>query len=245
MQGVGLKTVAVASGVSHGALSKLIYGDRTRSQAPSKRIRKTTEDAVLAVTPLNAADGARVPAARFHRDVATLVERGWTKSELARRCGQSPSNFARGGAFVKKANADTIHALLDEPVPPRRSRWGLHAVDQPDPEAERVEAARRAAEAERRAAYRRDPNEDNPMVKLWEATGQTWRTRSACRHVPVEDRWIFWADQYDRQAITAAKAVCATCPVADACLDAAIVGEEHGVWGGTTGSERRQIRRTA
>lgn len=42
----------------------------------------------------------------------------------------------------------------------------------------------------------------------------------------------------------AAKAVCATCPVAAACLDYALdTGQEAGVWGAKTEDERRQLRR--
>lgn len=40
-----------------------------------------------------------------------------------------------------------------------------------------------------------------------------------------------------------AKLVCAACPVRAACLAHALMYNERGVWGGTTDSERRQIRR--
>lgn len=39
-----------------------------------------------------------------------------------------------------------------------------------------------------------------------------------------------------------ARAVCATCPVREACLDIALRRGEVGVWGGTTSAERRAIR---
>jgi WhiB family redox-sensing transcriptional regulator len=46
--------------------------------------------------------------------------------------------------------------------------------------------------------------------------------------------------------IHAAKAVCDRCPVAQQCLDWAVaVGQLDGIWGGTTESERRAIRRSA
>lgn len=42
----------------------------------------------------------------------------------------------------------------------------------------------------------------------------------------------------------AAKAVCAQCPVADACLEHALrVGEKNGVWGGCNERDRRRIVR--
>ncbi|MGH8887650.1 MAG: WhiB family transcriptional regulator [Egibacteraceae bacterium] len=41
-----------------------------------------------------------------------------------------------------------------------------------------------------------------------------------------------------------AKAVCARCPVADACLDWALAtGQQDGVWGCRTEDERRALRR--
>ena len=42
-----------------------------------------------------------------------------------------------------------------------------------------------------------------------------------------------------------AKAICATCPVWEPCLDAAIAGKWHGIWGGTTEDERHRMRRRA
>jgi Transcription factor WhiB len=39
-----------------------------------------------------------------------------------------------------------------------------------------------------------------------------------------------------------AKAVCAECLVRAECRDAGIEGDEVGIWGGTTGRERRRLR---
>lgn len=72
-----------------------------------------------------------------------------------------------------------------------------------------------------------------------------WRLRAACRD---EDPELFFplsevgpgARQVER-----AKAVCAHCPVRAECLGYALDnGLEHGVFGGTTESERRALRRT-
>ncbi|WP_300643644.1 hypothetical protein [Nocardioides sp.] len=63
--GMGLKTIAVRSGVSHGALWKLMYGKRQPdgSQTPSRRILRETAEKLYAFdpawsTPLRLADGA-------------------------------------------------------------------------------------------------------------------------------------------------------------------------------------------
>lgn len=39
-----------------------------------------------------------------------------------------------------------------------------------------------------------------------------------------------------------AKSICATCPVKDACLKAALENNMTGIWGGTTDQERRALR---
>ncbi|MET8946383.1 WhiB family transcriptional regulator [Streptomyces sp. NPDC004542] len=73
-----------------------------------------------------------------------------------------------------------------------------------------------------------------------------WRDHAACRH---EDPDLFFpvgttgpALLQERQA----KAVCGRCPVRDQCLDWAMeTGQTLGIWGGTTESERRALKRRA
>ena len=43
--------------------------------------------------------------------------------------------------------------------------------------------------------------------------------------------------------LTAALAVCADCPVRDACLAHAVTAVEHGIWGGTVDEQRVELRR--
>ena len=43
--------------------------------------------------------------------------------------------------------------------------------------------------------------------------------------------------------VAAARAVCAICPVSGECLEYAMGNnEQHGIWGGTTGRQRRRIK---
>ena len=66
-----------------------------------------------------------------------------------------------------------------------------------------------------------------------------WRQDAACRDL---DKAIFFPDSEEETG--AAKAVCATCPVRDACLEFALVTrQDDGVWGGLTETERRRLRR--
>ncbi|QGG94097.1 hypothetical protein GH723_02695 [Actinomarinicola tropica] len=61
-----------------------------------------------------------------------------------------------------------------------------------------------------------------------------WRAQAACRGT---DPALFY-DPHPA-AVAAAKTVCASCPVRDACAAHAIAaGEEYGVWGGLAADER-------
>lgn len=65
-----------------------------------------------------------------------------------------------------------------------------------------------------------------------------WRARADCRYVDPE---LFFRDDADSRET--AKAVCAGCPVRDACLDWAVERRvEHGVWAGTSWHERKVLR---
>jgi WhiB family redox-sensing transcriptional regulator len=67
----------------------------------------------------------------------------------------------------------------------------------------------------------------------------SWRQRAACRGLDPE---IFFPDS-DEEA-GEAKAVCARCPVREACLEHALAHREReGIWGGATERERRRILR--
>ena len=66
-----------------------------------------------------------------------------------------------------------------------------------------------------------------------------WRKRAACRGIDPE---VFYPVS-DEDA-GEAKAICAMCPVRQACLEYALAHREReGVWGGATERERRRILR--
>ncbi|MFI1787389.1 WhiB family transcriptional regulator [Streptomyces olivaceoviridis] len=73
-----------------------------------------------------------------------------------------------------------------------------------------------------------------------------WSDRAACRE--MDDRSIFFPEDFPRGLVLLvtreAKAVCARCPVIEACLQAALDRPEpNGVWGGLDKDERRAFRR--
>lgn len=122
-QGIGLKKIAAASGVPHGSLAKLIYGDRQRGMAPSKRIRAATGRKLVAVTPADAASaGHRIDATQTKALLAALIDNGWTKTAVAQRLGTSCGNLLRGDQ-CHVATARAIQQLVrDEPFPPAEAR---------------------------------------------------------------------------------------------------------------------------
>ncbi len=75
-----------------------------------------------------------------------------------------------------------------------------------------------------------------------------WQMSGACRTVDPES---FFSPETERGAKrsrreAAAKAVCATCPVIQQCLEhALLVNETYGVWGGLTGPERQALQSRA
>lgn len=70
-----------------------------------------------------------------------------------------------------------------------------------------------------------------------------WYKHALCAGHGEPDLWFPDGPDSTEQA-DRAKAVCAACPVRDLCLAHAMENEErHGIWGGTTGRERRRIFR--
>jgi WhiB family redox-sensing transcriptional regulator len=67
----------------------------------------------------------------------------------------------------------------------------------------------------------------------------SWRDLAACRDIVSADYDPFFADSAELQA--EAIAICATCPVRDACLTFAVrTSQQYGVWGG---QPERVVRR--
>lgn len=224
-QGVGLKRIVAVSGVAQGTIWKLMYG---KGGNPSKRIRRETADRILAVMPSHGADGSRVPAGPTWEIIDQLVARGWQKSAIAESIGQRGPALQIGRQYVTRRNAAAIAGLLDRPVPPRRSRHGLHPVTQPEP-AETTRALDDVDHLHRQFTTAMEARSDQ----------NTWRRRSACKTKP---KWVFFPARGDNETTDAAKAICATCPVKAECL-AANLHERDGVWGGLSANERRALRR--
>lgn len=71
-----------------------------------------------------------------------------------------------------------------------------------------------------------------------------WAAAGACRHSDPELFFPVTTTGPAAGQVARAKKVCARCPVRVPCLEFALdSGQAFGVWGGTTGEERRLIRR--
>jgi len=78
-----------------------------------------------------------------------------------------------------------------------------------------------------------------PIASAWE-----WQQDAACRDLPTE--MFFHPDgergPNRRNRVNAAKAVCATCPVIQACRKQALqLHEPYGIWGGMSEEDRLNI----
>lgn len=256
-EGFGLKAQAKAAGVSETMLSKVVYGDPRRGQALTKRIRPDNEKAILGLTLHDAPDHARtVHAAQYTATLAQLHERGWTYTQIADAIGTGVSNLRPKGdrAMVTAGRHRAVLALLDQDPPPIGADETGHLAaararrDAYDPEAERRDRLRKAANAEARAHYwalERQTDDAPPVLDIAALAAQEWRDWSACRFVPDDERWIFWAPEADQRAMDACRQVCSWCPVADQCLTEALRSGETGFWGGHTEAERQTMRTAA
>lgn len=74
-----------------------------------------------------------------------------------------------------------------------------------------------------------------------------WRERAACLRVDDPDLFFpIGISGLTLAQVDEAKAVCHRCPVMEQCLNWALYGGHvEGIWGGTTESERRAMRRRA
>lgn len=72
---------------------------------------------------------------------------------------------------------------------------------------------------------------------------EDWRMQARCADADPEMFFSDFTGEAAHQATERAKAVCAGCPVRDACLDWAVkTGMAYGVWGGLTPANRRALR---
>ena len=83
----------------------------------------------------------------------------------------------------------------------------------------------------------------NPQPNGQTIHSMDWHTRAACKGLTPD---LFFPSVGGNKPSTDAIRVCATCPVRTECLNEALKCppmDDYGVWGGTTVTQRQQIRR--
>ncbi len=86
------------------------------------------------------------------------------------------------------------------------------------------------------------PEEAKEMVTEALETAISWRDEAAC--LGTDPDLFFPVGEGDLESISAAKEVCAICPVKEDCLAYSLeTNQTDGIWGGHTATERRRLRR--
>lgn len=86
------------------------------------------------------------------------------------------------------------------------------------------------------------------MALMWNPVfgwdNERWRDQAACRDADANLFFPAGSTGHAVEQIEAAKAVCRSCPVQQACLQFALeTNQEAGIWGGHDEDERRRLRR--
>ena len=122
-QGMGPKRISAVSGIAHGVLAKLVYGDKARGSPPSRRVRRETEAKILAVE-LDLGATVVVDGTGTYRRLQALVARGWSQSKLAQQLGIDPTNIGPIVYGLRPPQVATVRAvrslyerLWDKPPP--------------------------------------------------------------------------------------------------------------------------------
>lgn len=265
-QGVGLKQVARRSGVSHGAISNLVYGKHGR--APSKRCRPDTLARILAVSIDDRAGGARADPETTLALLDEMLTAGATRSQIARLLGSNTPELQLG-ATVKMSTAHQVADIYrrwktGELQLGHRDRWGnfypavpdegmpkrlipaVVPVDMRHHRHKKVVAAARtpipAPQAEVVCTICTGPHPATvcPTTRpapTRRAPRAGWQQRARCAGKPI---WLFFPTDTDHVTIGKAKAVCAACPVRDDCA-IAHADEPAGIFGGLTPDERMSL----
>lgn len=176
------------------------------------------------MTVLNAFDDQVLEVARAHGTTVAAEWSGFSRGivlALRQRHGYSRGRGRPSLAELEAARPSTS-------CPCRRCA---------DWRAVRDERARAEAEQER-------AHQVALATEILVGTAEEWRLSAACRGEPIE---IFFPERGEVSKAAAAKAVCARCPVREACLELAmrtqVGGVEIGVFGGLSARERRRLRR--
>ena len=226
--GLGLKTIAARSGVSNGALTKLIYG--VQGRPPSKRITQRNLERLLAVSPADAADCDYVDAGPTWQRINAMVDAGVPRARISEALGYEHAGLQVSRTKVHARTARTIKDLhtgwIEGRVTlARHDRHGNTTVIAPPP---------RVPDYIDRSKILLD------LCEILERRNEEpWRAQAACRTRPPT---IWFPTSKDDRMEAAAKRICRACLVRSQCLTANLA-EPEGIYGGLNPAERRERRR--
>jgi hypothetical protein len=229
-QGMGVKSIARAAGMSASALGTIVYG-KGNGKPPSRRVMPETASKILAVTIADSAEGGRIPAGPSLAVVDELLRRGWSKVAIAEGIGQSRA-LQIGTEFIEARHARALRALLDQPVVGRGHRNAERPVTE------------LPAEDDQPAQHH---DFDDLLLEFVEVLedridGRHWRAKAACRFESTPT-WMFFPSRGDDRLLAAARSVCASCPVATQCAEyVSRRARQPGIWGGLSEKQRRPVR---
>lgn len=235
--GVGAKRIAEVSGVSHGALSRLIHG--TKDRPPSRQVRRSTRDRILAVTPRDAADSAKIDSAATWRLIGEMLDAGATRVSIARALGQTGQGLQLSEHLVRASTAAAVrdlHAAWHAGDVTLRTRGHRNRPSRP------VSPPSRTVTPAERQARHADTDElyDGIIRAVTRRGNRDWRGRAACRGCDT-NMWFPAKGDYLTPSTRAALSICASCPVRNECAaEAADNHERNGIWGGASVKRRRQ-----
>jgi hypothetical protein len=103
-KGVGYKSVAIACDVGHAALFKILRGTKTQ-------VRRNTERRILNVDVGAGAGGMLIPAAPTWRIIRQLLDRGYSKKQLAEWLGYKTKKIQFDKDKITLANAVRVERI--------------------------------------------------------------------------------------------------------------------------------------
>jgi hypothetical protein len=208
--GVGLKQIVKRSGVPQGTLWKLLYGKDGR---PSKRVRKATQDRLLAVSPADRADGAKIGAAPTWVLIDEMLAAGVPKVRIAQHIGQRGPGLQLSRNLVSARNARAVAEL--------HARWRAPPPIERRPPADISDLLLDLAEI------------------VEERNAQPWRAQAACRNRPT---YLWFPARGDAETADKATLICRSCLVRSECRQANL-DQPVGIFAGLSAQARREIRR--
>ncbi|MEU0589908.1 MULTISPECIES: hypothetical protein [Streptomyces] len=112
---IGWQRVCRLSGVSNGGVSRILYGSPHEGRGPTKRVRTTTADKILAVKPSldHVAPSARIDGTGTRRRLQALIANGWPQLRLGEEMGVRHHRIIWDHVRQDVVAADTARRVRD------------------------------------------------------------------------------------------------------------------------------------